>query len=241
MRQIASRQSITLSLAAFILLGCLSSPAQASGCAPLALEVTTSPTPPQTYPMMLLHDQQASAAAQKSIAMVIIGDSLIFQWPNDLLIGAAHKRVVAKFGVPGDRTQNTLWRISQLKLKWEDTREIVLLTGTNNLGSQDPVCAIAAAISAAISALKASAPHARLTIIGVPFRYPAFDGMEERRLALNKELARIALGNFIDSDAIVSCSSRPPCAYLQKDGLHFLPETYKAFSEALRFHTRPLN
>src|SRR4051794_24764410 len=89
-----------------------------------------------------------AAAVPERADVILMGDSLAAGWPawmwNERLPG----RAVFNFGVPGERIQNTLWRLEAIATGHLAPRWAVLLLGTNNLGDGDPPGAIAAGLAA---------------------------------------------------------------------------------------------
>src|SRR5258707_694668 len=87
-----------------------------------------------------LHNFYASEARQTSANVVFLGDSITFGWGD-----AAHPYVgtstwdeqiaplkAQNFGVPGDQTQNLVWRLQNGELAGQPKVAVVLI-GTNNL------------------------------------------------------------------------------------------------------------
>lgn len=100
--------------------------------------------------------------------MVFIGDSITFAWATT---GAASWARFAAYrpanlGVPGDTSQNVLWRLDHGELTSLHPRAAVIMIGTNDLGSwsaSDVVAGVAAVVATTARLL----PGARLVLIGV--------------------------------------------------------------------------
>ena len=124
-------------------------------------------------------DQTRALAGTRPDA-VFIGDSITFAWSNT---GASSWSRFARYrpanlGVPGDTTQNVLWRLDHGELKSLQPRVVVILIGTNDLGVW-PAPDVVAGIEAVVSATASLLPRAHLVLLGVPPVDPA--GTERHR------------------------------------------------------------
>ena len=102
-----------------------------------ALARVLSPVPP-SKPTASKRLSMLSATLPRAADMVVLGDSLAASWPADLLSAAAPGRRIWNFGLPGDRLQNTLWRLAAIDTSHLRPALCLLLLGTNNLGDGDP-------------------------------------------------------------------------------------------------------
>ena len=67
----------------------------------------TTPAPPTAaYPWRTYLEQMATTVPA-NLDLLLIGDSLIYQWPISLLSPLE----VASYGIGGDKAQNVLWRL----------------------------------------------------------------------------------------------------------------------------------
>jgi lysophospholipase L1-like esterase len=168
--------------------------------------------------------------------LVLVGDSLAAGFPDAVLGASLPGVAVFNFGLPGDRVQNTLWRLDAFDLAHLEPRAVVLLLGTNNLGDGDPAEEVAGGLAAVVERLLARWPGARLLLLTVPWREerPGYADGERRRL--NGLLAAAWVAHprvdLLDTDAALHGSVSDPPA-LEPDGLHLSEAGYRRLSAAL--------
>ena len=168
--------------------------------------------------------------------LVLVGDSLAAGFPEAVLGASLPGWRVFNFGLPGDRVQNTLWRLGAFDLAHLEPRAVVLLLGTNNLGDGDPAEEVARGLAAVVESLLALWPGARLLLLTVPWREerPGYGDGERRRL--NGLLAAAWSGrprvDLLDTDPALHGSVADPPA-LDADGLHLSEAGYRRLCSAL--------
>jgi lysophospholipase L1-like esterase len=110
----------------------------------------TPPIVPADQPRMrgdgnshLAHQQLLAKAKSGGIDAYLLGDSITRRWgaldyPEFLAHWnrTFHGWNAANFGWGGDRTENILWRLENGELDGVDPKVVVILAGTNNVGSQ---------------------------------------------------------------------------------------------------------
>jgi lysophospholipase L1-like esterase len=163
--------------------------------------------------------------------LVLLGDSLAAGWPPDLITAVAPGRRVFNFGLPGDRVQNTLWRLREIPTGHLRPRDLVVLLGTNNLGDGDPPGAIAAGLELALAEARRLWAVPRTILVTIPRRGPEPGFREPDRLALNASLAGVGAEFLIDADAVLDVADGTPS--LLPDRLHLSEDGYKRLSAAL--------
>jgi lysophospholipase L1-like esterase len=112
---------------------------------------------------------QVSSLAGTHPEVVFIGDSITFAWSTT---GASSWSRFARYqpanlGVPGDTTQNVLWRLGHDELKTLAPRVAVLMIGTNNLGRW-AAPEVVAGVEAVVGSTEALLPGAHIVLLGVP-------------------------------------------------------------------------
>lgn len=196
------------------------------------------------------HKALVDLAKKGDAAVVFLGDSLTQGWElegKDAWKERIEPFKAANFGITGDKVQNVLWRITDGKgLQGLKPRVIVLLAGTNNLGSDrrgqltlgpDPPLAILECTAAITSQLRKDLPDCKVLLLGILPRAAEADApVRDRIQDINKRLASLAGGDkvrFLDvGPKFLDKAGRIP-EELMPDALHLSPKGYKVFAEAL--------
>lgn len=169
-------------------------------------------------------------------AMVILGDSLAAGWPPEPLRAALGGRDVFRSGIPGERIQQTLWRLAARPAAHLRPEHVLVLLGTNNLGDGDPVERIAEGLAEVAAAVRRLWGAPAIHLVTLPWRdqRPTFREAERRRLngALLPTLAGAAGLRLVDADAALGAG--PAAApNLLPDLLHLGPRGYEALTRAV--------
>jgi lysophospholipase L1-like esterase len=179
----------------------------------------------------------------KPIPLLIVGDSLTrgwhvdgrATWQADFARGGA-----IALGIGGLKTSDVLHRIQN---GWIDSfapRTIVLLIGTNDLGTGASVDATVAGVRADVDALRDRAPDARIVVLGLLPRGPGDAETPIRRKVaeVNARLAALEHGGairFADlTPAFVDAHGYLRPGLFHSDLLHLSSIGYAAFSRALQ-------
>jgi lysophospholipase L1-like esterase len=134
---------------------------------------------------MTAHAQLLEKAKRGRIDVYFIGDSIVRRWGAldypELLANWRqnfHGWNAANFGWGADRTENILWRLENGELDGVNPKVIVLLAGTNNIGTQArddrEVAEIARGIRAIVDLCRAKAPNATIVLTAI---FPRNDNM----------------------------------------------------------------
>jgi lysophospholipase L1-like esterase len=229
-------------------LACVSVSASAAenSCDPYAIRVATDPVPYQ-WPHGLRRTDALMAHPPARADIVIIGDSLLANWPEDQIRRQFGRLSVWNAAIGGAMTQHALWLLDRLEGAAPKASRVILLIGTNNLTfDYMPPCAIAAGIRKVAEKALAVWPQARLDLIAVPPRGADFRFRDADRKALNADLAAWAAGRarlrFIEIDpARLTCAAgaapqgakRPSCGNYADDHGHFRRAGYEVIFSAL--------
>jgi lysophospholipase L1-like esterase len=163
--------------------------ADAEACDPYAVRVATDPVPYQ-WPHGLRRADRLVAGSPTRADVVLIGDSLLANWPEDQVRRQFAGRIVWNAAIGGAMTQHALWLLDRLDGAAPSASRVVLLVGTNNLTHDYmPPCAIAAGVRAVAEKALAIWPRARLDLVAAPPRGADFRFRDAERKALNLELA----------------------------------------------------
>jgi lysophospholipase L1-like esterase len=185
------------------------------------------------------NNDNASKIAE-GIHVVFDGDSITDGWHKagqQVWLERYAKLGAFDFGIGGDRTENVLWRLSQGQMNGIHPKLILLMIGTNNLGSNTNE-QIAEGVKAIIEQYRKLCPDATILVQGILPRAPeATNPARERIKAINKIIATYADGKnvrymdfgdkFLEADGTMSKEVMP-------DFLHPSPKGYQIWAEAIQ-------
>lgn len=193
------------------------------------------------------HEQLLAKARQGRIDLYFVGDSITRRWgATDYPDFLAHwKRNfhgwnAANFGWGADSTQHILWRLQNGELDGVNPRVIVVLAGTNNVGTTPPddakVAEIARGVAAIVATCREKAPGATLVLTAV---FPRNDNpaVMPGITRLNAELARLADGKairFLNVNARLADASGRLFDGMMGDKLHPTLKGYEVWAAALK-------
>ena len=197
------------------------------------------------YPWMSLakwqemHAANVAEAAKGEAELVFQGDSIteLSRWSESWKKTFAGYRY-ATFGIGGDRTQNVLWRLEHGEIGALKPKLVVLLIGTNNIGStSDDVGDITRGVKAVVAKLRKGHPAAKVLVLGIfPRDEKAGAPVRATIAKINAVLAKLDDGKtvfvrdigkaFLDPDGTL------PKA-VSEDHLHLTEEGYRRWSETI--------
>jgi cephalosporin-C deacetylase len=215
-------------------------------------EPADRPSPRRDANSQLAHQQLLAKKTQGKIDLYFLGDSITRRW------GAAEQKYrdllaywnesfrgwnAANFGWGGDRTQNILWRLENGELDGVNPKVIVLMAGTNNVGSITPIgkdeariADISRGIEAIVALCRKKAPEAKIILMGITPRndniavMPTID-------AINARVARLANGSTIRylniNDRLAAANGKLYPGMTDPDQLHFSRKAYEIWAGAL--------
>lgn len=134
--------------------------------------VTPAPgyLPPDPNEWYRRHDEAVARAGKWAVELAFLGDSLTDGWADapeawQVVRGG---RTASRFGIPGDTTNNLLWRIGHGLLDGPPPKATIVLIGTNNRKRTDNPSDIAAGVAAVAEAVRAKWPSAKLLLLAIP-------------------------------------------------------------------------
>jgi cephalosporin-C deacetylase-like acetyl esterase/lysophospholipase L1-like esterase len=150
----------------------------------------------------------------------------------------------ADFGWGADRTQNILWRLEHGELDGVNPKVIVLMAGTNNVGSLTPigddaarVANITRGIKAIVDLSRRKAPNATIVVMGITPRNDNIAVMPTIN-AINANIAKLANGKsirFINlNDKLADRNGKLYEGMTNPDMLHLAPKAYQIWADALK-------
>lgn len=195
------------------------------------------------------HVELLAKAKSGRIDLYFLGDSITRRWgATDYPEFLAHWRQsfhgwnAANFGWGADETQHILWRIENGELDGIEPKVVVLLAGTNNIGTAlaagrtVDAAELARGIAAIVQAIRVRAPRATLVLLAIFPRndLPAANAAID---AVNHRLAELADGRqvrLLDINDRLTDTFGHLAANVSHDGLHLNLQGYQAWAEALR-------
>jgi lysophospholipase L1-like esterase len=198
------------------------------------------------------HEQLLAKAKQGGIDVYVEGDSIARRWgATDYPELLANWRAnffgwnVADFGWGADTTQNILWRLQNGELDGVNPKVIILLAGTNNVGSTVPpegpaavVADVTRGIKAILDTMHARAPGATIILTAI---FPRNDNLAVMPIinGINREIAGFADGRTV---RLLDINSRLATAdgvlldgmMNERDRLHPTVKGYQQWADALK-------
>jgi lysophospholipase L1-like esterase len=206
------------------------------------------PTPRTDGNSITAHRQLLEKARRGGIDVYFVGDSITRRWgATDYPELLAHWRRsffgwnVANFGWGGDRTEHVLWRLQNGELDGVNPKVVVILAGTNNIGTgaggEARVAEIARGIAAIVSLCREKAPDATIVLTAI---FPRNDSMAAlpQIARVNENLARLADGRRVRyvnvNDRLANAEGVLFDGMMDRDGLHPAIPGYQVWADALK-------
>jgi lysophospholipase L1-like esterase len=195
------------------------------------------------------HDQLLEKAKKGRIDVYFLGDSITRRWgatdyPDFLANWKRnfHGWNAANFGWGGDTIQNILWRLKNGELDKVNPKVIVVLAGTNNLGTAGPagddetkVADIAKGLKAVLDVCRERAPDAVVILIGITPRNdnPAFMPIINK---VNEQIERFAAKKvrFLNINDKLADKKGKFLDGMSPDRLHLSVKGYQVWADALK-------
>jgi (4-O-methyl)-D-glucuronate---lignin esterase len=194
------------------------------------------------------HEQLLAKARQGRIDAYFLGDSIIRRWgaldyPALLANWTEnfHGWNAGNFGWGADATQHVLWRIEHGELDGVNPKVIVILAGTNNVGTEPrddaTIAEIVRGLKAIVDACQRKAPEAAIVLTAI---FPRNDNMAVMPTitAINRQLATLADGQRVrypDLTAqLADASGTVVPGVLNDDKLHPTLAGYQIYADALK-------
>ncbi|MGC8641066.1 MAG: platelet-activating factor acetylhydrolase IB subunit [Isosphaeraceae bacterium] len=185
---------------------------------------------------MKLHESFLDRAKKGHVDLLFLGDSITQGWhDNDVWKRFYEPRHAANFGIGGDQTQHVLWRIRHGELDGIHPRVVVLMIGTNNVGSNS-ADEIAQGITAIIKDLRQKLPETRILLLGVFPRGEKPNPGREKLEEVNRQIRGLDDGShvtyldigkaFLNPDGSISHEIMP-------DFLHLTARGYRIWADAM--------
>jgi len=191
--------------------------------------VTTTPSPPTSAYSWQLFITELSTD-QVDVDLLLLGDSLAQSWPSSSLSALR----IANLGVSGDQTQHVLWRLASPELAKFSPRKVLIVIGTNNLGMNNPPCAIVAGIEKIVKRTQEIWPRTEISLLEIPPRGDRFVQKNNERTQVNTAIRQLSGIKTINIDNEITCQWHTPCAYYKDDELHFSETGYQLLGQIVK-------
>ncbi|MBB5039866.1 GDSL-type esterase/lipase family protein [Prosthecobacter dejongeii] len=187
------------------------------------------------------HERFLKIAQEGKTDLLFLGDSITAGWGGQKAIWdkafGAYKP--ANFGIGGDRTQHVLWRITNGELETIKPKAVVLMIGTNNVGS-DSAEGIAKGITVIVETIRAKQPQAKILLLAV---FPRGDrptgklgASNDKLKEVNKIIAKLDDGkniHFLDIGEKFPQPEGALTADVMPDFLHLSSKGYQIWADAI--------
>ncbi|MFT3780702.1 MAG: GDSL-type esterase/lipase family protein [Nibricoccus sp.] len=197
------------------------------------------------YPWMSLafwqgaHAANSAEAAKGEAELIFLGDSItqMTQWSENWKKTFEGYRYL-NFGIGGDRTQNVLWRLENGEVGKLKPKVVVLLIGTNNLGTTtNDLVDVPRGVTAIVKKLRDGFPQAKVLVLGIFPRDEKSDAPVRATIGkINAELKKLDDGKtvfvrdigkvFLEPDGTLSTT-------VSQDHLHLTEEGNRRWAETL--------
>lgn len=197
------------------------------------------------------HEQLLQKRQAGRIDLYFEGDSIVRRWgatdyPEFLANWNKnfHGWNAADFGWGADTTQNILWRLQNGELDEVNPKVIVLLAGTNNVGSSPAAegsaaraADVVAGIRAIVRTMQQKAPHATIILTAI---FPRNDNIAVMPTIdkINEQLATLADGKRIRflnvNSALADSDGQFHDGVMNADKLHPTVKGYQLWADALK-------
>jgi lysophospholipase L1-like esterase len=205
------------------------------------------PTPRGDANSKLAHEQLLAKRTQGKIDVYFVGNSIVRRWgATDYPEMLANWKAnffgwnAADFGWGADRIENILWRLENGELDGVNPKVIVILAGTNNVGTRPgddaKIADITRGLRALVDLCRRKAPNATIILTGI---FPRNDN-----IAVVPEIDRInaALSRFADGRTVRYLNINDRLADergrlfegMSADGLHPTVKGYQVWADALK-------
>jgi len=219
-----------------------------------AVASASQPVPRTDPGSMLAHKELLEKTKKGVIDIYFEGDSITRRWGAtdypELLANwnrNFHGWNAADFGWGADRIQNILWRLNNGELDGVNPKVIVLLAGTNNVGSKAPateqetaaeVADITAGLESVVKVMRSKAPDATLIVTAI---FPRNDNLAVMPVIdqVNHKLSKLADGKkvrFLNiNDKLADGDGRLFEGMMNaRDKLHPMEKGYQVWADALK-------
>ena len=117
------------------------------------------------------HERYVAIAKSGGVDVLFLGDSITARWRSvgkEIWEKSFASYKAANFGIPADRTQHVLWRITHGEFDGIQPKVVVLMIGTNNgPTASDDAASIARGVTAIVKTILAKSPSTKVLLLGI--------------------------------------------------------------------------
>ena len=240
-----AKGTLTRTRAVVLVLVCVAAPADRGD----------RPVPRADRNSQIAHAQLVEKARRGGIDIYFEGDSITRRWGasdaqyRDFLFNWRRNFFgwnAADFGWGGDTVQNILWRLENGELDNVHPKIIVLLAGTNNIGSavrqsvdDALVEEVTGGIGAILGVMRRKAPDAIIIVMAITPRRDSAGGTSEMPtiVAINNRIAATAVSRrirFLNINDSLATGDGRLIEGVTVDGLHLSLVGYQIWADALK-------
>jgi beta-glucosidase len=195
-----------------------------------------------------IHDAYVAQAQQAPTPVVFLGDSITYLWgtssynwgPASRLgtgVAAWNADIAAlgasNFGIPGDQTQNLLYRVENGELDGTPKLAVVMIGINDLLGGRTPN-ETAAGVASVVSTIRAESPGTEVLLLGIlPTASTALNAEVGQTNALIARMSQEPGIAFLNPGADFYTSSGTVNTSLLADGVHPSPAGYAVIGSAI--------
>jgi beta-glucosidase len=200
---------------------------------------STTPAPRDDGSWMPRHKSMNERVKKGNVDLLMIGDSITHGWEGqgkEVWEKYYAKRNAVNLGIGGDQTQHVLWRLEHGNIDGIQPKLAVIMIGTNNAGSGNPV-AIATGVEAIVKKLRDKLPQTQILLLAIfPRGANEKDHLRQVNSKANAIIAKLDDGKtvhfldigpkFLDKNGSLSKEIMP-------DLLHPNAKGYQIWAEAI--------
>lgn len=190
---------------------------------------------PREEKWMKKHDELVALAKKGDVDVLFLGDSITEGWKyhgKKLWEKEYAPRKAANFGISGDSTQHVLWRLRNGELDGITPRAVVLMIGTNNMGSHS-ADQIAGGVEAIVKELRAKLPKVKILLLAIFPRGEKPGEIREKIAKTNEKIRNLGdvwidlTERFVGDGGVISKDVMP-------DFLHLSAKGYEIWADGIR-------
>ncbi len=185
-----------------------------------------------------MHAEDTLVAQYDQVDLLFVGDSITAGWDWQIWQKNFAPLKAANFGIGGDHTGNTLWRLQHGAIGNIKPKLIVVLIGVNNFGhlNESPE-QVAAGIGKVIQQLQLAWPNSKILLNGVfPFDQDAKSPNRNKVKELNKRISKLQIKNtiiFKDYGPLLLEKDGSISPDIMGDFLHPTAKGYQVWADAM--------